>query len=89
MRTAKEIMDGFLNVDSKTAFPFSENAITNLINLARKEAIEECAKVAKAKLNSTALENALSGGSYLSAITNQSKCYVDKESILSLINKLQ
>lgn len=93
MRTAEEII--------KSKYPFYDYEIihkdvelnglqvSELINLAMKETIEECAKRAIAKSNSTALENALSGNSYVSQMVNQTKCYVDKESILSLIKELK
>ena len=88
MRTATEYFDEYFS-HYASFVDIDKEDVLKVITIAQKDTIEECAKVAKAKLISTAFENALSGASYLATITNPSKCYVDKESILSLINKLQ
>jgi hypothetical protein len=81
MKTAKEYIEEYGYCDGDQ---FGVKEVSEIINSARKEIIEECAKRAKAVLiPSNPFQDRYS------AISNQQGFSVDKQSILSLINELK
>ena len=83
MRTVDEILEGISDIRFNIPMPFNYNMLSQAINEARKECIEECARVARSKtIHFTKKQQERK----CPAMVN---CEVDKKRILSLIDELK